>query len=578
VATLGLADATVGQRDDVNMPGAKASLRAEQAELRDRMRALGLGYEQIAAEFARRYRLRPRAAWRHAYGWSLNQAADQINATAAKIGLDRDGRAAMSGPHLSEYEQWPGHGPQPTGRKPTPHVLALLAATYGTSAFHDLLDMADFEHLSPTDLLILDKRRDPWQAAATKASAGPRVRETTEKPGVPPVPQRRAPGSAQDPVRLLTDAGLVPMASTPLGAGGGTLAAVTGVTALGLSGQDGWPEGDVVTTVAHESSEHAGVTASHNLDGATLDQFQDDIARITRNYTTVSPVAAFMDARRLRDLGYHLLGHTRRPGQEADLYFAVGVACGLLAAASFDLGCWDATTEQARAAWVYGTQIGHAGLRSWAKGMQALVAYWSGDPAAALTLAGEAQDAAPAGTAMVRLRCIEARAWAHQGRAPEAERAIASAEAARERADGSDELHDRIGGQFGFDSARQARCHATAYLQLGKPGEAITRAETAIGLYAAMPPGQRWVKIEAQAHADLASAHLMGGDLDGARDAFLPVLRTAPDLRVEGLTRRVQRIADLLANRQYRGSKLACQLGSEIDEFTAGTLRRAIES
>ncbi len=70
----------------------------------------------------------------------------------------------------------------------------------------------------------------------------------------------------------------------------------------------------------------------------------------------------------------------------------------------------------------------------------------------------------------------------------------------------------------------------------------------------------------------------MGGNLDGARDAFLPVLRTAPDLRVEGLARRVQRVADLLANRQYRGSRLACQLGSEIDEFTAGSLRRAIES
>ena len=371
---------------------------------------------------------------------------------------------------------------------------------------------------------------------------------------------------------------LGPMVQGPTEPGGGVRATGTGVTAPGLSGQDGWQGGDVVTAVAHESSDHAGVTASRNLDGATLDQFQDDIARITRSYTTVSPVAAFMEARRLRDLGYHLLGHTRRPGQEADLYFAVGVACGLLAAACFDLGCWDAATEQARAAWVYGTQVGHAGLRSWAKGMHALVAYWSGDPAVAVTLAGKAQDVAPAGTAMVRLRCIEARAWAQLGRVQEAERAIASAEAARERVDGSDELHDRIGGQFGFDRARQARCHATAYLQLGKPGEAITRAENAIGMYAAMPPGQRWVKIEAQAHADLAAAHLMSGDLDGARDALLPVLRTAPGLRVEGLTRRVQRVADLLANQRYRGSKLACQLGGEIGEFTAGTLRRAIGS
>ena len=65
------------------MPGASPSLRTEQAGLRDRMRGYGLGYDQIAGEFARRYRLRPRLAWRHAYGWSLSEAAARINVTAA---------------------------------------------------------------------------------------------------------------------------------------------------------------------------------------------------------------------------------------------------------------------------------------------------------------------------------------------------------------------------------------------------------------------------------------------------------------------------------------------------------------
>ena len=77
------------------MPGATAGLRADQARLRERMRGLRLGHEQITPEFARRYRLRPRAPWRQAYGWSLSQAASQINAAAGALGLDRDGRAAV---------------------------------------------------------------------------------------------------------------------------------------------------------------------------------------------------------------------------------------------------------------------------------------------------------------------------------------------------------------------------------------------------------------------------------------------------------------------------------------------------
>ncbi|HEV2378075.1 MAG TPA: hypothetical protein VGS19_38665 [Streptosporangiaceae bacterium] len=544
------------------MPSARVGLRAEQVALRERMRALGLGYEQIAQEFARRYRLRPRAAWRLAYGWSLSQAADQINATAAALGLDRHGRAAMTGAHLSEYEQWPGPGERLSGRKPTPHLLALLAATYNSPGIHDLLDMADYEHLPAADLLVLERRRAPRPAGST-ADRGCEGMPRDAVAVVTAAQNIAATSRLRDPVVLA--------AMPPFGMPGAMEESVDGSAELA-----GWPGTDPVSAAAHESSEQAGEVASRSLAEATLDQLHDDITRITRAYTVVSPVAVFTEARRLRDVGYGLLTRTRRPAQEADLYFTAGVACGLLAAASFDLGRWGAATEQARAAGIFGTQVGHPGLRSWAKGMQALVAYWSGDPGAALTLAAEAQRAAPGGTAMVRLRCIEARAWAHQGREHEAEQAIAGADRAREQGDGPEELHDGIGGQFGFDPGRQARCHASAYLQLGKSAKAVMWAETAISLYRAMPEGRRWVKIQAQAQADLAAARLMGGDLDGAGDALRPVLLTPVDFRVEGLTRRVRRVADMLTTPSYRGSAPARQLSGEISEFTAGALRPAI--
>ena len=66
----------------------------------------------------------------------------------------------MTASHLCEHENWPGHGPEPSGRRPTPYLLALLAAVYGC-AITELIDLADREHLPPADLLILDKYSQP---------------------------------------------------------------------------------------------------------------------------------------------------------------------------------------------------------------------------------------------------------------------------------------------------------------------------------------------------------------------------------------------------------------------------------
>lgn len=508
------------------MVGASTGERAELADLRERMRARGLGYEEIAGELARRYRLRPRQAWRHAYGWTLMEAAAQINAVAATIGADQRGRAPMTGAHLSEYEQWPGQGRAPTGRKPTPQVLALLAAAYNTG-MRDLLDIADYEKMPASDLLVLEKRGD-----------------------------RRSEAPARGPAAI--PAG-TPADEDP-------------------EGPRGWSGSELVIAAARESTRFAAGGAGRQVTGVIVDQLQEDVLNIARAYSTVPAARAFAEARRLRDLGCELLQQTRRPSQEADLYLAVGVTCGLLATASFDLSCWGAATEQARASWVYASQIGHAGLMSWAKGMQALVAYWSGDPASAVTLAGHALEVSPPGTPTVRVRCIEARARAYLGQAEETERAIAGAEAAREQADGQDDLHDQMGGHFSFDAARQARCHASAYLQLGKTNQATTWAEAAIDMYSAMPLARRWPKIEAEAHADLAAARLIGGDLEGACEALAPVLDVPGSIRVAGLRLRVQRVADLLISPAYQESAPARRLRSQVTEFSHAPDRAAIGS
>jgi hypothetical protein len=116
----------------------RLSERAQQKALRQQLREHGRDDAAIAAEFARQYRMRPRKAWRHAYGWTLREAATRINELAAQDGLDPQSRAGMTAAHLCEYEDWPGEaspgsGREPTGRKPTAYILSLLARAYATT-------------------------------------------------------------------------------------------------------------------------------------------------------------------------------------------------------------------------------------------------------------------------------------------------------------------------------------------------------------------------------------------------------------------------------------------------------------
>lgn len=147
----------MGQSSAVAAPGASAGARgkgftAELDRLRERMRGLGFGYDEIAAELSRRYQARPREAYRLAWEWSLTQAAERFNKCAAREGTDPQGRAGMTGAHLCEVEHWPG-----SDRRPSVYVLCLLACVYDTDVLC-LLDLADHESLPQSDRLVLTRR------------------------------------------------------------------------------------------------------------------------------------------------------------------------------------------------------------------------------------------------------------------------------------------------------------------------------------------------------------------------------------------------------------------------------------
>ena len=153
-----------GARTGVPAAAGRKGFKAGLDDVRERMRSLGLGYDEIAAEVARRHRLRPRESYRLAWGWTQGHAAERFNALAAQQGTDPQARAGMTGPHLCEVEKWPD-----SSRKPSVYVLLTLAAMYQTDVLR-LLDLADHENLAPEDRLALVRPAQPRAAGFPGAS------------------------------------------------------------------------------------------------------------------------------------------------------------------------------------------------------------------------------------------------------------------------------------------------------------------------------------------------------------------------------------------------------------------------
>jgi hypothetical protein len=327
--------------------------------------------------------------------------------------------------------------------------------------------------------------------------------------------------------------------------------------------------------MAHEASGRAGDYASRRVPEASLEQLQDDVLRLASAYSSTSPVDTYREARRLNTQVSELLDRTRFPTQERDLHFAAGLITALLSQVCFDLGSRQAAAELARTARMHGEVIGHGPLQAYADCTLALLAYWEGQPTEAVCLVRRAEQYQLGGTGTARRASIAARAHAHLGD-PEQTRLALEAAADADR-DQHDDVHDGVGGEFGFSEPRRLMSAGSALLQLGEPTQAQEASSGALDLVLAQPV-QQPPKLLGEAAADQAMARLMLRDLDGAAQSLEMVLQVPGERRVDGLVQRVYPIRAALSRAPYRGAAHAKTLAEQLEAFTYYTAPRMLNS
>ncbi|WP_434591770.1 hypothetical protein [Streptomyces sp. A5-4] len=322
---------------------------------------------------------------------------------------------------------------------------------------------------------------------------------------------------------------------------------------------------DVVMAAASESAQFAAKAESSNVGPHTLEQLEADIRRIVVSYPNRPVGPLFREVRTLRDHAFELLEGRQPPQYTCDLYVGAGVLCGVLANASFDLGRYDAAETQARTAFLFGELAGHNGLRSWVRGLQALISYWDGRPADAVRLAEVGSAFTPeSGTAQIRLESIKARAYGQLNRGSDALAALSAADRLRERLSQGDELP---GGMMAFPVEKQLFYASSTHLWLAGNqhlSDAEARADEAVEMFQAAPPGQERLGEMSLARMDLAMARLGRGDIEGAATQIHPVLGVNERRRTESVDRRIGHFSRQLALHPGAGSPSAIGLRESI--------------
>jgi transcriptional regulator with XRE-family HTH domain len=558
----------------------------------------GCSLELIATEMERRWGFRPREAYRHAHGWSQDEVAARFTDVAERLGGDRaaSGSAAvppapMIGTRIGEYERWPNGG-----RRPSPYVLTVLATVLGTTV-ERLLDYEDHRKMPDQERTVLAAVRaaatPPVPAAAASLPATPvrpaAAAEPTGRAQLRPVPALPARGPTLTAVgevepyeiepslpRRVPRPVPPPLSDSPLIAVALDPALPDAASAVRrhrrdrlLTGTPGSRPSDeeIIMDAAGQSAEFGEWAEATNIGSTTLEQLDEDVRRLARDYLNNPPLPLLLATLRVRNRVFTLLEGRQHPNQTRHLYLIAGRLCGLLAWMASDVGRHSEAETQARTGWLCAELADAAGLRAWIRATQSKVAYWDGRVRESARLADDGLRMAASDSARVLLASLAARAWARLGNTDDAHAALARAEDEREHAG-----EDEVGGLYGFSEAQQSYLAGTTYLWLQEPEQALQAANRAVWLYEVGNPAERFYGAETLALIDAATAHLQGNELEGATEKLHPVLTLPQEQRLETFTLRLVEMRDTLRRSRHASSRSAVDLQRQIEDFRSGAI------
>ncbi|WP_084734905.1 hypothetical protein [Actinophytocola xinjiangensis] len=331
-------------------------------------------------------------------------------------------------------------------------------------------------------------------------------------------------------------------------------------------------QGQVVAMSADRARDFLTRAEASNVGAETIDQLADDIRRLavaSREQTLIQLLGDLVDT---QDRAFNLLEGRQKPDQARDLYLLAGVATGFMAKVSHDVGAAHDAMTQARTAYVCADNAGHDGLRTWVRGLQSGIAYWSGRRDDALRYAEQGAETAARsrGSASIRLSSGQARALAALGRIADARVEIDRAAELRERFQ-PDDL-DNLGGGYWFPRSRQLYFAADALTWAADEAPHTERLATeALDALTTAPAHDRGFGDEPGARCALALARVQQGNVDGAAEALAPVLELKPAQRIHGIVTSVEHV-HIALHRTSRPSRTTTDLLEAIQAFTAARL------
>jgi DNA-binding XRE family transcriptional regulator len=329
-----------------------------------------------------------------------------------------------------------------------------------------------------------------------------------------------------------------------------------------------------VALAAHASQSFVTQWESRCLAPQMAEEFAEDLSRLASEYVHQPLDGIFDELVAVRDRACGLLGEQRLVRDTRGLLFVAGLACGLLAHASIDLGDRRSAARQARVASRLATEAGHNALLAWIFGTQSLIAYCLGHPDQAVEFARRGEAYGASGTGRVRLGALKARGYAAQRNGPAARQTITEIQVARDEVRDLNDL-DSMGGVLTFPPAKEHYYAASTAVLMSDGVAAEAAAEQAIMAYENGPEAQRSYGDLALARVYLAQARLLKPvarqDPAAAGDALQAVFTLPPAQRIAGLHRPLRRTQAQLDREPVRHSSEARELHARIDGFLRDT-------